>query len=110
MEFYELGKAYANSPICPLAIYYQFFRELMFTIKNNGCYGILYDKRSPAFFKSSPAGPGGLIPVLLNSVPDKLKPLIKTMHIQDVVDALETFGYPWTIDSREKYGIKKNQI
>jgi hypothetical protein len=105
MKHYKLDKVYENSPICPLAIYYQFYREFMFALERNGYYLILYDKRNPAFLKSGPVGPRGLIPTLLNSVPPDLKPFIKTMHIQDVVDTLDRSGYMWVDDFREKYGI-----
>lgn len=79
----------------------------MFALERNGYYVILYDKRNPAFLKSAPAGPRGLIPILLNSVPLDLQPYIKTMQIQDVVDVLDRSGYGWVGDFREKYGIQK---
>jgi hypothetical protein len=106
MNKYQLGTAYEKSLICPLAIYYQFYREFMFALERNGYYVILYDKRNPAFHKSAPAGPRGLIPTLLNSLPPDLQPFIKTMQIQDVVDALDRFGFTWVDDFREKYGLK----
>jgi hypothetical protein len=105
MNKYHLGTAYENSLICPLAIYYQFYREFMFALEKSGYYVILYDKRNPAFFKSGPAGPRGLIPTLLNSVPPDLQQYIKTMQIQDIVDALDRAGYEWVDDFREKYGL-----
>lgn len=107
MNKYYLGTAYEKSLICPLAIYYQFYREFMFALERNGYYVILYDKRNPAFLKSGPAEIRGLIPTLLNSVPPNLQPFIKTMQIQDVVDVLDRFGYGWVGDFREKYGLTR---
>jgi hypothetical protein len=108
MNKYQLGTAYEKSLICPLAIYYQFYREFMFALERNGYYVILYDKRNPAFLKSAPAGPRGLIPTLLNSVPPDLQPYIKTMQIQDVVDVLDRAGYGWVSDFKGKYGITRD--
>jgi len=67
----------------------------MFALEHNGYYVILIDKRNPAFYKNIVNKDRGLIPVLMNLVFINLRPLIKTIHIQDVVDQLERFGYSW---------------
>ena len=105
MKKYGLSQVFDNSPICPFSIYYQFYRELLFAIEHNGYYVILTDNRNPAFFKSDGITERGLIPVLINLVPSNLRPLIKTIYIQDVVDQLEKTGYSWVSIFRDKYGI-----
>lgn len=107
MKKYKLDIAYTHSPICPFVIYYQFYRELMFALENNGYYVILVDKRNPAFEKFSSIEKRGLIPLLLNQIPSDLKTQIKVIYIQDVLVELEKFGYEWVGDFRKKYGINK---
>lgn len=105
MKRFRLDEPYANSPICPLAIYYQFFRELMFALENNGYFVILIDKRNPAFEKESAAGKRGLIPVLLDKISPKHKEFFKVIYIQQVLPILDKHGYTWVDEFREKYGM-----
>lgn len=105
MKKYDLDTPYQDSPICPLAIYYQFYRELMFALENNGYFVLLIDKRNPAFEKDAPEGKRGLIPTLINQVPLKYQNCIKVIHIQDVLPVLEKYGYSWVKEFREKYGM-----
>jgi len=105
MKKHQLEIAYENSPICPFVIYYQFYRELMFALENNGYFVILIDKRNPAFGKSSSTDTRGLIPILLNQIQVELKNQIKVIYIQDVLSVLVKFGYNWVGEFREKYGI-----
>lgn len=105
MKKYGLDVPYANSPICPLAIYYQFFRELMFALENNGYFVILIDKRNPAFEKESSVGKRGLIPVLMDKISPKHKEFVKIIYIQDVLPILDKHGYTWVDEFREKYGM-----
>jgi hypothetical protein len=105
MEKYGLSQVFDNSPICPFTIYYQFYRELLFALEHNGYYVILTDKRNPAFSKSNGVNERGLIPVLINLIPDNIRPLIKTIYIQDVVEQLVKSGYSWVPTFKEKYGI-----
>lgn len=105
MKKYGLDEPYAKSPICPLAIYYQFFRELMFALENNGYFVILIDKRNPAFEKGSQPNKRGLIPVLMDKIPNLYKEFIKIIYIQDVLSILTNHGYSWVDEFREKYGM-----
>ena len=105
MKKYGLDRPYANSLICPLAIYYQFFRELMFALENNGYFVILIDKRNPAFEKDSSAGKRGLIPVLMDNLSVDHKEFVKVIYIQDVLPVLIKHGYTWVDEFREKYGM-----
>lgn len=100
-------KSYINSPICPFSVYYQFYRELLFAIENNGYYVILTDSRNPAFYKSANNSQRGLIPILINLIPGDLRPIIKMLNIQEVIDKLENLDYDWTEEFRDKYGLKK---
>ncbi|WP_321369877.1 PGN_0703 family putative restriction endonuclease [uncultured Draconibacterium sp.] len=105
MKKHGLDQPYQNCSICPFAIYYQFFRELMFALENNGYFVLLIDKRNPAFEKSNNGNKRGLISVLLNQIPQKLHYVIKVLYIQDVLPILEKHGYSWVGEFREKYGM-----
>ena len=51
-----------ESPICPLANYYQFFREeVIFALHNKGMFVLLYDERNPAFMRQSKQGRNPLL-------------------------------------------------
>ena len=45
-----LRPAMIDGPICPLANYYQFFREIVFALTKGGEFVLLFDRRSPVFF------------------------------------------------------------
>lgn len=105
MKKHDLHKPFANSPICPLSIYYQFFRELIFSIENNGYYVILIDKENPSFIKGESGFERGLIPTLTKSLPLQIKSKIKIIYIQNVLSVLEKNNYKWVQEFRNKYGI-----
>jgi len=59
-----LQGAFASGPICPLAAYYQFFREVVFAIESGGDFVLLYDQRNPTFFRPTADGQRGIDGVL----------------------------------------------
>jgi len=62
----------ASGHICPFANYYQFFREVLFSLKRGGSFIILHDERNPSFLKTSNNGKQyGLWPFLMKSIPTK---------------------------------------
>ena len=105
MEKHKLDKPFLDSPICPFVIYYQFYRELMFALENNGYFVLLIDKRNPVFQKQTPKGDRGLIPVLMKYLPAHIQKEIKVIYIQDVVPLLEKHRYTWAGEFRKKYGM-----
>ena len=105
MKKHGLDRPYLNCPVCPFAIYYQFYRELMFALENNGYFVLLIDKRNPAFERNYLGKKRGLIPVLLNQVPQRYHDVIKVIYIQDILPVLEKHGYTWVDEFREKYGM-----
>jgi hypothetical protein len=105
MRKYGIDTYYYSSPICPFAIYYQFFREIMFALENNAYFVILIDKRNPAFERIFAGEFRGLIPTLTRSLPDSLKQILKVLYIQDVLPILAKHGYTWVDEFKEKYGM-----
>lgn len=106
MRKHGLDAAFKNTPICPFTIYYQFYRELMFALENNGYFVMLVDRRNPVFHKQTSKGKiRGLIPVLMNQLPANIQKEISVIYIQDVLPLLEKYGYKWVGEFREKYGM-----
>lgn len=95
-----------SSPICPFAMYYQFFRELIFAIESGGDFVLLYDQRNPAFYCGNSDSDRGLMPFLNTFVPDHLKDQIHSISIQQVVAAYkENCDFSWLNEFEKKYGL-----
>jgi hypothetical protein len=72
-KYWELLKkhGFLSGPIgqnatCILATYYQFFREVIFSLELGGSFVLLSDERSPTFICDGPQGRRGLMPFLLS--------------------------------------------
>ncbi|HER00204.1 MAG TPA: hypothetical protein ENO22_12765 [candidate division Zixibacteria bacterium] len=108
-EYGFLDGAISHSPICPLANYYQFFRELLFAIHNNGKYILLHDERNPAFIKYDPERDRvlGLWPFLKQFVPEIHKDKLASMTIQQIVRHIELSKRhkDWIGEFKSKYGL-----
>ncbi|MBN1212087.1 MAG: hypothetical protein JXA92_05870 [candidate division Zixibacteria bacterium] len=110
----ELGfidENFSAGPICPLANYYQIFREVAFALSQGGKFVLLLDERNPAFIKASSdyKKTRGLWPLLMKSVPEKHRDNIKDLSIQRVVEAIKSSGRhdDWIADFKNKYGLDK---
>lgn len=108
----ELGFSEAvlvKGAICPLANYYQFFREVMFAFAKHGSFILLYDARNPAFLRSAADGTarGGLWPFLYESIPQALRPRCGRLSIQMLVAVIKECGghEDWLEDFKNKYGL-----
>ncbi len=104
-----IGSVFENSPICPLANYYQFFREVLFALDQRGKFILLHDDRNPAFIRKSDNGKPdrGLWPFLMQFVPKHHHNNLARITIQQVVKAIEKSGghNDWIGDFKEKYGL-----
>ena len=98
---------FAASPICPLANYYQYFREVMFALDKRGYFVLLADERNPVFHRTGKAGERGLMPFLLQFVPPQHREFVRMITIQSVVQAIEHTGRhtDWIGEFKSKYGI-----
>lgn len=94
-------------PICPLANYYQFFREVIFALVKGGSFVLLYDERSPVFHCSSQNGDTGLMPFLTEFVPQNLQPHVSSVSIQTVVQSIKDSNKhnDWISEFEKKYGL-----
>ena len=107
----ELGfkeTVFATGAICPFVNYYQFFREVLFSLKKCGCFILLHDERNPAFLKVSISGKeSGLWPFLMKSVPAKHAADMGRITIQQLVKAIDDSEshYDWINEFKLKYRI-----
>ena len=95
-----------SSPICPLAQYYQFFREVLFAIESGGDFVLLYDERNPSFYSNGLSGDRGLMAFLASFVPDGLRSRIHSISIQQVIETYkQTTGFAWIVEFEKKYAL-----
>ena len=106
--------AFASGPICPFISYYQFFREVLFSLKKDGCFLLLHDEKNHTFLKVSKDGKvSGLWPFLMESVPAEYANRIGRVTIQQLVRTIDESGrhHDWINEFKQKYGIgRKGRI
>lgn len=110
MEKFGFGEAgIASGPICPFTVYYQFFREILFALEEDGYFVLLHDERNLAFRKIVPNGKElGLWSFLKESVSPKYADRIGRITIQQLANAIEDSGKhkDWIGEFKQKYGIE----
>ena len=107
-EFGFMETDFTKGSICAFVNYYQFFREVLFSLKKCGCFILIHDERNPAFLKvSKNRKDSGLWPFLLESVPDKHTANIGKITIQQLVKEIDDSGNhkDWINEFKQKYGI-----
>ena len=104
MSEFGFDKIIDKEKICVFVNYYQFFREVLFSLKKNGVFTLLYDERSPVFNYQGK----GLMPFLMEFVPDEHKNKITMISIQELVAEIDKSvkHTDWIEKFKLKYGIK----
>jgi hypothetical protein len=102
-----LPGAFQDSPVCLLAPYYQFFREVLFALVNGGCFVLLVDERNPVFYREGKPRVRGLMPFLLQFVPEQYRQRVQHITVQQVVATIEQSGRhaDWIDEFKRKYGL-----
>ena len=91
---------------CVLTNHYQFFRELMFALENNGIFVLLSDDRNSVFQCSGPQGERGLMPFLTDLLPIEIRKRIARISIQDLIMEIHASNrHSWSVEFMKKYGI-----
>jgi len=102
--------AIVKGTICPLANYYQFFREVTFAFAQHGTFVLLHDSRNPTFLRSGDDGTDqdGLWPFLYEAIPQNLRHRVGRLTIQAVVEAIQESGRheDWIGEFKNKYGLQ----
>lgn len=98
----------AKSPFCPMASYYQFFREVLFSIHHDGYFVLLHDERNTAFFSAVEGLPDrGIYPLMVSLLPEKLKSRVKQVTFQEVFAQVKISPVheDWVDEFARKYDI-----
>jgi len=107
MEEYGFLKELKTEKTCIFKEHYQFFREVLFSLKNNGLFVLLSDERNPIFHRNYKRTEIGLMETLLKYIPPKHKNKIISISIQDVVESIKKSGehQSWIGKFENKYGL-----
>ena len=93
--------------LCPFAVHYQFFRELLLALEEGGVFVLLSDARSPVFFQDGPQGARGLMPVVMSLLPDHLRQRVALVTVQEVLEQIvDASDDAWVSEFRRKYGLE----
>ena len=97
----------AQGPICPMTLYYQFFREMLFALHMEGCFILLHDERNPSFPVDGPAGRRGVFALLVEQLPDHCRRRVGSVSIQEVAASIRNCGghEDWIGEFEAKYGL-----
>ncbi len=103
MKEFGFTKILDKEKICAFTNYYQFFREVLFSLKYKGIFTLLYDERSPVFNFNGK----GLMPFLMEFIPSEHKDKITMISIQELANEIEISGRhnDWIGKFKKKYGI-----
>ncbi|MHA2424241.1 MAG: PGN_0703 family putative restriction endonuclease [Candidatus Thorarchaeota archaeon] len=110
-EFSFCDTEFASGHICPFISYYQFFRELLLSLKKEGSFVLLHDERNPTFLKTSKNDDeAGLWPFLLEAVPKEHVDKIGRITVQQLVTTIDKSGRhdDWINDFKSKYGLSSD--
>jgi len=93
--------------LCPFAVHYQFFRELLLALEEGGVFVLLSDARSPVFFQDGPQGPRGLMPVVMSLLPEHVRRRVVLLTVQEVLEQIvDSPDDAWVPELRRKYGLE----
>ena len=109
-EYGLLQGVLRDSPLCPFINYYQFFRELLFALQEDGLFILLHDARNPTFYVESEydsGAPRGLWPFLLSLLPEHIRSRCHRVTVQQIIRSLERSPNPpdWLAEFTRKYGL-----
>ena len=98
--------------ICPMTIYYQFYREATFAAKKNVQVFYIYDDRNPIFGTADDPDQRGLIPLLLHDLPPRVRNNILLIPLREIVRSLHNSGdhKTWLPSFASKYDFAENIV
>jgi len=97
--------------ICPMTIYYQFYREATFAAAKRVQMIFLYDDRNPVFGRIDNSDQRGLLPLLMRHLPPAVAKNIKIITLSELAYSLHASGRhdDWLPDFARKYGISLDE-
>ena len=106
-EFGFTDDPLVSGPVCPFTCYYQFYREVLFALAEEGTFILLCDERSPVFVRTSGGHRAGLWPLLKSTVPTQYADRLACITIQQVTSQIRRSGRhsDWIEEFYAKYGL-----
>ena len=97
----------SNEQQCLFGAHYQFFREFLFSLEKQGTFVLLSDQRSPVFNGVANGENRGLIPFLMEFIPDALKNRFVSVSVQEMVKLIKRSNkhIDWIEPFERKYGL-----
>jgi len=107
IEKYGFSETLKNEHQCIFIVYYQYFRELLFSLEKGGIFVLLSDERSPVFHCSANGVEKGLMAFLSKFVPHKHRRRIASVSVQQLVSSIKKSGrhQDWIGEFEIKYGL-----
>lgn len=107
IEKYDFSETLKSEQQCIFVAHYQYFREVLFGLEKGGTFVLLSDERSPVFHCTVNRVNKGLMPFLLQFVPEEYKDRIASVSIQDLVNSIKKSAkhQDWIKDFETKYGL-----
>jgi hypothetical protein len=107
MEEYGFDESIKEEKQCIFVAHYQFFREILFSLKKGGIFVLLSDDRSPVFYCKANGIYKGIMPFLMEFIPPAYQNRIVSISIQELVEQLKRSvnHRDWIDDFKMKYGI-----
>lgn len=107
MTKYGFDDAIAREKQCIFMAHYQFFREVLFSLEKGGIFVLLSDERSPVFNYKANGTYRGLVPYLMEFVPEQYRNRIVPISMQELVSQItkNTVHHDWIEDFMAKYGL-----
>ncbi len=102
-----LNEEQKNAKLCPLADHYQFYRELLFAVEQQGYFVLIYDERNPYFVNQYKGEYEGIFTRLCSSLPEEICKRVSAISIQKLFNSIKTLHEQsvWTKEFAEKYGM-----
>jgi len=107
-EHQILGPSWERSPVCPLACYYQFFREMLFALDQGGLFVLLHDERNPTFRWGGPDGQRGIFAFLVSMLPETARSRVRAISTQQLLRCICATDRhnDWVPEFAEKYDMQ----
>lgn len=106
-EYLDLMQDYGlfwNSNSCQFTEFYQAYRLLLFALKLNGYFILIYDDRNNAFIYKENGKPRGKFIRFINVLPEDIRKRVFALSIQDILKYLDVSVKPaWLEEFKEKY-------
>lgn len=110
-QYWELMKQYSllteqmeNNSQCPLSTLYQIYRLILFSLKKNGYFLLIYDERNPSFLVERDNIKRGLFNRVYDSLPQDTQSKCHAFSVQHILPILQNHPQlDWLDELKAKY-------